>query len=148
MPIIRNGWRLIEYPAFTAQIDALLADVSGLRLSLDTERYARHPKVKLLARIRQIVEEEVPQDPNRADYRLKGNLSLWRRVKFNRRYRLFFRFDSKTKVIAYCWVNNEDSLRKEGNAGDPYNVFGRMIANRRPPETWAELEKQCADPTA
>lgn len=146
MTTFRNGWRLIEYPAFTAQIDALSEEVARLRGSLADDAYARHPRVKLLARIRQIIEDEVPRDPNRPDYKLKGALSLWRRVKFNRRYRLFFRFDSRAKVIAYCWVNDEDSLRKEGDAGDPYVVFGRMIANNRPPETWADLVTQCADP--
>jgi toxin YhaV len=145
MPVVCNGWRLIEYPAFTLQIDSLVADVSGLKTSLTEEKYSQQPKVKLLARIRQIIEEEVPREPNRADYKLKGALSLWRRVKFNRRYRLFFRFDSKTKIIAYCWVNDEDSLRKDGDTNDPYALFTKMISNGRPPENWAELERQCVD---
>lgn len=145
MPVIRNGWRLIEYPAFGQTLDALIARVAALRASLPAESYAQHPATKLLARIRQIVEVEVPRDPNRPDYRLKGGLRLWRRVKFNRRYRLFFRFDSSTRIIAYCWLNDEATLRKEGAGTDPYEVFARMLANNRPPESWAELQKACTD---
>ena len=30
------------------------------------------------------------------------------------RFRLFFRFDSASKVIIYAWVNDENTLRKVG----------------------------------
>lgn len=145
MPVVRNGWRLVEHPAFGQTLDALVAKVMDLRSSLSPEDFARHPAAKLLARVRQIIEVEVPRDPNRPDYRLKGSLSLWRRVKFNRRYRLFFRFDSNARIIAYCWLNNEATLRKAGAGTDPYAVFTRMLAHGRPPETWTELQQACAD---
>jgi len=145
VPTVRNGWRLLEYAAFTSTLNALANRAAALQANLPPDAYRQHPAVKLLARVRQIIEIEIPRDPNRPDYRLKGGLARWRRVKFNGRYRLFFRFDTKVKIIAYCWLNDEKSLRKEGAGTDPYEVFARMVANARPPETWAELEKTCTE---
>ena len=57
----------------------------------------------------------------------------WRRAKLGRRYRLFFRYDSKAKVIVYAWVNDEQTLRSAGSKSDPYAVFERCwdAATRR-----------------
>ena len=145
MPVVRNGWRLVEYPAFSRTLDGLVERVTALKAALPPESFSHHPATKLLARVRQIIEVEVPRDPNRPDYRLKGGLGLWRRVKFNRGYRLFFRFDSKARIVAYCWLKDESTLRKAGAGTDPYEVFAGMLANDRPPQTWAELQKACAD---
>lgn len=57
----------------------------------------------------------VPDDPTRDDYRQGNTLEPahrhWRRAKIGRRFRLFFRYDSKAKVIVYAWVNDEQTLR-------------------------------------
>jgi toxin YhaV len=42
--------------------------------------------------------------------------SHWRRAKFLSRFRLFFRYNSKAKVIIYAWVNEENTLRKAGSS--------------------------------
>jgi len=52
---------------------------------------------------------------NREEYR-QGNtmgpaFRHWRRAKMGRRFRLFFRFDSKTKIIIFACVNDENTLR-------------------------------------
>jgi len=109
VPTIRNGWRLLEYAAFTNTLNALASRAAALQTSLPPDACRQHPAVKLLARVRQIIEVEIPRDPNRPDYRLKGGLVRWRRVKFNGR------------------------------------LFAKMVANARPPETWEELEKTCAE---
>ena len=51
----------------------------------------------------------------------------WRRVKFLGRFRLFYRFNSGSKVIIYVWVNDETTLRARGFDSDPYAVFRRML---------------------
>jgi toxin YhaV len=63
----------------------------------------------------------------------------WRRAKIGRRFRLFFRFDSRTRIIIYAWVNDENSLRSSGSKSDPYNVFQRMLELGRPPDDWTAL---------
>jgi toxin YhaV len=42
-------------------------------------------------------------------------LRHWRRAKFGRRVRLFFRDDSRTKVIVYARVKDENTLRVAGS---------------------------------
>jgi hypothetical protein len=61
------------------------------------------------------------------------------RAKFHERYRLFFRFFSKEKVIVYAWVNDEATLRKAGSRSDPYAVFRALLKAGNPPGTMAEL---------
>jgi toxin YhaV len=55
------------------------------------------------------------------------------------RYRLFSRFDSATKIIIYCWINDEETLRARGSKRDPYTVFTKMLESGSPPSTWDEL---------
>jgi toxin YhaV len=56
----------------------------------------------------------VPDDPSRDDYRQGSDLGTtyrhWRRAKLGRRFRVFFRFDSRSRVIVYAWVNDERSV--------------------------------------
>lgn len=42
-------------------------------------------------------------------------------VKIERRFRLFFRYDSKTRPIVSAWVNDEQALRSAGSKSNPYN---------------------------
>ena len=63
----------------------------------------------------------------------------WRRAKIGRRFRLFFRFDSKTKIIIFAWVNDEHTLRSSGAKTDPYVVFQKMLKSGNPPDDWDAL---------
>jgi len=63
----------------------------------------------------------------------------WRRAKIGRRFRLFFRFDSKTRIIIFAWVNDEHALRPSGSKSDPNIVFQRMLERGHPPDDWADL---------
>lgn len=63
----------------------------------------------------------------------------WRRAKLGRRFRLFFRYDSKARVIVFAWVNDEQTLRSAGGKSDPYAVFQRMLEPGNPPDDWAAL---------
>jgi toxin YhaV len=38
----------------------------------------------------------------------------WRRAKIGRRFRLFFRFDSKSRIIIFAWINDKNTLRASG----------------------------------
>ena len=52
---------------------------------------------------------------------------------------MFFRFDTKSKVIVYAWINDHHTLRAEGARSDPYAVFSKMLARNNPPDDWTEL---------
>jgi len=91
------------------------------------------------------VLEIIPGDPSRPEYRqgntLGGEYRHWLRAKFFGRFRLFFRYDSRSRLIVYAWVNDERTLRKRGGRSDPYEVFRRMLASGNPPNDWAALVK-------
>ena len=113
---------------------------SVLRLSPGTSSASRassrkhwqsQPKAKLLRRIVDLIELEIPRDPNAPEYAQGNTLGPshrhWRRAKFLGRFRLFFRFDSASRIIVYAWVNDENTLRKAGARTDPYAVFRRKL---------------------
>ncbi len=80
---------------------------------------------------------------NAAEFR-QGNIlgkdnRHWFHAKFHERYRLFYRFSSKEKVIIYAWVNDERTLRKAGSKTDPYSVFRSMLESGNPPSTMEQL---------
>jgi toxin YhaV len=141
-PEIPDGWTVLFHPAFQASFDRLTGEVTALKAA-DPATWKDHPKAKLLERIRRIVFEEIPAAPDAPEF-LQGNTlgqtnRRWRRVKFLQRFRLFFRFDSASKVIVIAWVNDENTLRKAGAKTDPYRVFARQLARGDPPSDWSDL---------
>jgi len=146
----RHGWKLYRAGAFAAAFDALEAEVA--RLSEERlQDFATHPKAKLLARIRDLIFDEIPRDPNAHIYGLGNTLGPahrhWRRAKFLERFRLFFRFDSTSRIIIYAWVNDENTLRKAGSRTDPYAVFLRRLDEGNPPDSWTELLEDARMPS-
>ena len=140
---VRSGWRLYMYPAFHAVYDGLVAEVGRLA-EANPDDYVGHPKAKLLARINKIILDEIPVDPGHKDYRLGkalgGGHKNWFRAKFLKSHiRLFFRYDSTSKVIIYCWINNENTLRKEWSRTDHYVIFKGLLESGKPPSEWADL---------
>ena len=95
----------------------------------------------------------VPADPNHADFRLGKTLgdqyTAFRRVKKGMpdRYRLFFRFASETASIIYIWLNNENTLRKEGSKTDVYVVFKKLLERGTVPIDISEMLKQSSEVT-
>ena len=69
----------------------------------------------------------------------------WFRAKFHQRYRLFFRFSTKDRVIVYVWVNDEFTLRKAGSKTDAYAVFKSMLNAGDPPRTLEALLKRAKE---
>ena len=47
--------------------------------------------------------------------------------------------DSKTKIIIFAWINDENTLRSSGSKSDPYAVFQKMLQRGHPPDDWAAL---------
>jgi toxin YhaV len=143
-----NGWRLFVYPLFHSQLEKLADRVQKLA-SQDPHGYESHPAAKLLATINHYITEAIPRDPNSPEYRQGNTLGAdnrhWFRAKFHGRYRLFYRFSSRERVIIYAWVNDEMSLRKAGAMTDPYKVFKTMLESAQPPNTFVELLKKSTE---
>jgi toxin YhaV len=137
-----NGWRLFQYPLFEGQLKRLTETVEQLSIT-QPDIYKEHPKSKLLATIYRYVAEIIPRDPNAPEFRQGDTLGPdnrhWFRAKFHQRYRLFFRFSTKDKVIVYVWVNDEFTLRKAGSKTDVYAVFKSMLDAGDPPRTLEAL---------
>ena len=145
----RNGWYLVCHPAFRDPLLELQARVA--RLEQEGLDWENSPWTKLLRRIVTIILEEIPADPGSPKYEQGNTLGAdargWRRAKFLRnRMRLFFRFDTKSRVIVYAWVNDEETLRKAGASTDPYAVFRAMLVKGDPPSGWENLLDACRAP--
>lgn len=141
----RNGWSLFQHPLFAEQFRSLTTAVEELAQS-DPKGFQAHPRTKLLYTIRRFILESIPTNPNAPEFRQGNTLGEdnrhWFRAKFHERFRLFFRFSSKDKVIVYVWVNDESTLRKRGASTDVYEVFKRMLGSGYPPHSFDELLKQ------
>ncbi|MGC8484087.1 MAG: type II toxin-antitoxin system YhaV family toxin [Candidatus Baltobacteraceae bacterium] len=144
-----NGWTLYFHPAFKEKFDAAVVEVERLHEHLTPEQYAAHPKVKLFERLRSIIFIEVPSDPGALTYAQGNTLGPkyrhWRRVKFLGRFRLFFRFSTKLRVIIYAWVNDSRTLRHAGAKSDPYFLFEKRLHAGNPPDDWDDLIAQAAE---
>lgn len=126
---------------------ALRREVADLAAK-DPEAYKRHPTTIFLRDVRDIILAEVPSDPGSDRYQQGNKLGSkyrhWRRVKFRGRFRLFFRYSSAQRAIIYVWLNDPNTLRKEGGRTDPYWVFRSMLDRHKPPTDWADLMAECA----
>jgi len=133
-----NGWKLYVYPPFDRQLQHLEAQVQALAMK-DPARYKEHPVTKLLTTVKRYISEFIPRDPSAVEFRQGNTLGVdnrhWFRAKFHRRYRLFYRFSSKERVIIYAWMNDEGTLRKSGSKTDPYHIFRSMLEAGDPPRT-------------
>lgn len=134
-----RGWSLLMHPLLLGQLDKLTD-------AADHER-AKHPDgvpgsaTKLLGHLLDLMFDKIPQRPGDPAYRGgKSPPADWFRAKTGGgRYRLFYRFDSKTRLIVYAWVNDEENLRTYGSRTDAYAVFRDMVADGDPPKDWAGL---------
>ena len=107
----------------------------------------------MLVWVYQLMTVTVPTNPADPVFRLGHTLGKshgnWRRVKkgLPQRYRLFFMFaSSPLAVVIYAWLNDEDTLRKEGSRTDVYEVFKRMLERGEVPSTIDELVQASIGP--
>ena len=138
----RHGWRILFHPELVRQLSKL-EEVRERARRNDPHGFASNANVKLLQTVSRAMLEAIPQDPSRAEYRQGKTLGKghqhWRRAKIGRRFRLFFRYNSKARIIVYAWMNDERTLRSTRSKTDPYTVFAKMLAQGNPPSDWASL---------
>ena len=138
----RHGWTLLFHDCLIDQLRKLQGAARRAEQNGPAE-FGSNADVKLFHALSRLMLEVVPQDPSRDEYRQGNTLGPrfrhWRRARIGRRFRLFFRYDARAKVIVYAWVNDQSTLRSSGSRTDPYSVFARMLAQGNPPDDWAAL---------
>jgi toxin YhaV len=137
----RNGWTLLFHECVIEQLRKLEAAAAKARAN---DPHGSNANVKLFNALVHLIFEVIPADPGRDDYRqgntMGGEFRHWRRAKIGRRFRLFFRYDTKAQVIIFAWVNDEKTLRSSGAKTDPYIVFQKMLRSGNPPDAWDQLK--------
>lgn len=140
--LVVNGWTLLQDPAFAEGYEVLVATVEGLR-EKHPETYRKKAPTKILAAIEKLTKEVIPADPTSSAFDLGNTIGpehrAWKRAKFLQQFRLFFRYDTKSKIIIYGWVNDEKTKRAYGSKTDAYRVFQKRLAAGAPPTDWDDL---------
>ncbi|WP_119390600.1 type II toxin-antitoxin system YhaV family toxin [Taklimakanibacter lacteus] len=144
-----NGWTILAHPLFLDQLEKLAGAVEALKAK-KPDQYQRNASTKLLAALNKLVFQTIPADPMATVYRQGSTLGdgykHWFRAKFgNGRFRLFFRYDTSSKIIIFAWVNDATTLRAYGAKTDAYKVFKGMLDDGNPPDDWASLHKAASE---
>jgi toxin YhaV len=138
-PFDANGWTILFYTDFQLQWEDLIAKVIKLKSKLDPKDFVTHPDVKLLKAIDSGIRDKISIDPFASHFSLRKPLQQYGRLKkmgLPQRYRLFFRAFAERKVIIILWLGFP---RKEGDRRDCYQVFSKMVANGKLPDSYESL---------
>ncbi len=104
----QHGWTLLFHDNLIEQMMTLRTAVLRAQKD-DPQGFGSKLNVKFFRALVQVMQDVVPSNPARDEYRQGNTMGPayrhWRRAKLGRRYRLCFRYDSKTKVFVYAWVN-------------------------------------------
>ena len=140
--IQRHGWTLLFHECLIEQLQKLNAACDRAKIQ-DPQGFESNANIKLFNALSQLIFDKVPNNPNLDEFRQGNTMGAdyrhWRRAKIGRRFRLFFRFDSKSRIIIFAWVNDEHTLRSAGSKSDPYAVFQKMLGQGHPPNDWSTL---------
>jgi toxin YhaV len=125
-----NKYVLKCHAVFAQRISDLKDHVKKLHGTLPPKEFVQHETVKLAARIRKATFDIIPQDPNRPEYLLTGELKKYRRYRQGlQRYRVLFCFSNNPAIIIYLYLNDRNHLRKQGGRSDPYEEFKKMLSS-------------------
>lgn len=137
-----NGWVLLGDNLFLDQIQILRSKVEKQKLA-SPNTWTSTSEAKRLRMIYKLTREIIPLDPSAIQFRLgktlRSEYKHWRRAKFLQQYRLFFRYDSRAKIIIYSWFNDEETKRAYESSNDAYLTFEKMLDRGKPPTSWIEL---------
>lgn len=145
--LVVNGWSLLQDPAFEEAYDDLVVAVDKLR-DKHPETYRKKAPTKILAAIEKLTKGIIPADPTSPVFDMGNTIGpehrAWKRAKFLQQFRLFFRYDTKSKIIIYGWVNDEGTKRAYGTKTDAYRIFRKRLAAGDPPTDWNDLMTRAA----
>jgi len=137
-----KDWFLLGHYEFLTQLEKYRETNREVKQKIGADsihtKQAQRLKALTLA-----VWTKIPSNPSNPEFRLGNALGKehthWFRDKFLQQYRVFFRYSTKSEIIAYGWVNDEESLRAYGSKTDAYLVFRKMLESGRIPNDWDEL---------
>lgn len=145
--LVVNGWTLLQDTAFAEVYEDLVATVERIR-EKHPETYRKKAPTKILAAIEKLTKKIIPADPTSSTFDLGNTIGpehrAWKRAKFLQQFRLFFRYDTKSKIIIYGWVNDENTKRVYGRKTDAYRAFQKRLAAGDPPTDWNDLIERAA----
>lgn len=99
----RNEYLLKYHDCYFQRIRKLKNRLKELKATLPHEEYVQHELVKFAARIRNADQKIIPENPDKPEYRLKGDLKKFRRYKQGlKRYRFFFAFQAPRRLFFIC----------------------------------------------
>jgi toxin YhaV len=138
-PFNAHGWTILFYTDFLCQWEDLTAKVIQLKSRLDHQDFVTHPDVKLLKAIDSGIRDKISINPFASHFSLRKPLNKYGRLKkmgLPQRYRLFFRAFAEQQVIIVLWLGFP---RKEGDRRDCYQIFTKMVANGKLPDSYESL---------
>lgn len=145
-PVIINGWSLYTHPAFKEYMRRLAIAVRKIK-ERNPDSWERSNIVSLYKAISRSCLVEIPNDSADSRYRQGNTLGKaykhWFRAKPANRHRLFFRYERKSRIIAYAWINGPKQLRTAGSKRDPYVVFAKLLERGEIPDSWDVLIENC-----
>lgn len=125
------NWQVYWHGIFENIIYSLIYKINKLETK-HSDEIKGHPAIVLFIAIMDALKK-IREDPTAPQYLLGNTLGKehrdWRRAKngLPDRYRLFFKFFGKDRQIFFAWLNDENTLRKDGAKTDCYRVFRRML---------------------
>ena len=127
----RHGWNLLFHEGLIEQLQKLQTAAQKAKPQ-DPQGFESNANLKLFNALAQLMLETVSSDPSRDEYR-QGNtmgpaFRHWRRAKLGRRFRLFFRFDSKTRIIIFMAMMEAQTYLAKRQARADLNAFDAVMA--------------------
>lgn len=111
----RHGWTLLFHDRVVGQLAKLQA-AAEVEAKNEQPTGGSNANGKLLEALSRLMLDRVPSEPGRPEYRQGSAMEQahahWRQASIGRRFVLFFRYDSKAKVIIYAWVRDMKARRE------------------------------------
>jgi mRNA-degrading endonuclease RelE of RelBE toxin-antitoxin system len=82
---------------------------------------AHHTRFRM---VEEVIKKHIPHDPLNKKYGLSGPLSQYFRIKKGR-HRICWAASSQNRVVCILFIS--ETLRKDGDANDPYNIFTKLV---------------------
>lgn len=84
---------------------------------------SHHTKFRM---VEEVIKKVIPSDPLNKKYGLSGPLSRFFRIKKGR-HRICWAASSEKRVVCILFIS--ETLRKEGDINDPYNIFTKLVTS-------------------
>jgi mRNA-degrading endonuclease RelE of RelBE toxin-antitoxin system len=82
---------------------------------------SHHTKFRM---VEEVIKKVIPSDPLNKKYGLSGPLSRFFRIKKGP-HRICWAASSEKRVVCILFIS--ETLRKEGDINDPYNIFTKLV---------------------